>query len=145
LDDPAALPIVPNQGRTPLYVGMTSNLRARGDETHFSDGGSGFSTLRRSLGALLKENLDLKARPRGTGASKQNFRCYCFDEGGETRLTAWMREHLRIAVAEHPDPDGIETELIRLARPPLNLNKWPNPHRAEIMALRHRGRAHHPR
>jgi hypothetical protein len=136
LDEPTALPGVPDQGEDPIYVGMTSNLRERGDETHFSDEGTGFSTLRRSLGALLKDELRLQARPRGTGASRQNYLCYRFEPAGDARLTAWMQRHLRVAVAEHADPDAIEGDLIQLAEPPLNLNRWPNPYRADIMALR---------
>jgi hypothetical protein len=68
-----------------MYVGMSSNLAER-DEAHFRTGGSGFSTLRRSLGALLKQELRLSARPRGTGSSAQNYRCYQFDDAGEEQL-----------------------------------------------------------
>jgi hypothetical protein len=136
LDDPAVLPTISIAPQQPAYVGITSSLRERGDDTHFSDTGTGFSTLRRSLGALLKDELDLVARPRGTGASKQNYTCYRFDSGGEQRLTGWMRAHLRVATAEHVDPGAVETDLIAHACPPLNLNGWPNPYRAEIMALR---------
>lgn len=136
LDDPRALPTIPDQGRDPIYVGMSKDLADRGDDNHFSDGGTGFSTLRRSLGALLKSELDLRALPRGTGSSEQNFRCYTFDPAGEKRLSAWMREHLRVAVLPHAGPDALESELIPPAQPPLNLNKWPNPHRADVMALR---------
>jgi hypothetical protein len=100
--------------------------------------GSGFSTLRRSLGALLKDELKLTAQPRGPGSSEQNLRCYRFDDPGEQRLTDWMRRHLRIAVATHPAPapEQVEAELIALAQPPLNLTGWPNPHAKELKALR---------
>lgn len=136
LDDPGVLPGIPGLRVDPIYIGMSLDLRQRGEETHFSDDGTGFSTLRRSLGALLKQELGLRARPRGTGTNKQNYRCYRFDEAGDKRLTTWMREHLRVAVAEHHDPNEIETELIRLAQPPLNLNRWSNPYRPLILTLR---------
>jgi hypothetical protein len=136
LDDRSALPTLPDQGRDPIYVGISSNLSQRGDETHFRSGESGFSTLRRSLGALLKDELRLSAQPRGTGSSPQNYRCYRFDDAGEERLTAWMRSHLRVGIAAVDDPEAVETELILLGQPPLNLTKWANPHRAEIKALR---------
>ena len=51
----------PNQGTDPVYVGISADLARRGDEDHFRSGGSGFSTLRRSLGALLKDELKLTA------------------------------------------------------------------------------------
>ena len=136
LDDPKAIPSLPNQGTDPVYVGISADLARRGDEDHFRSGGSGFSTLRRSLGALLKDELKLTAQPRSPGPSEQNFRCYRFDDPGEQRLTDWMRRHLRVAVAPHPAPEQVEAELIALAQPPLNLTGWPNPHAKELKALR---------
>jgi hypothetical protein len=136
LDEASALPTLPDQGHDPIYVGMSSNLTQRGDETHFRSGESGFSTLRRSLGALVKEELRLSAQPRGTGSSPQNYRCYRFDDVGEERLTDWMRDHLRVGIAPIENPETVEGELIALAEPPLNLTRWPNPHRAVIKALR---------
>ena len=136
LDDPRVLPAIPDQGSDPVYVGLSSNLAVREYDTHFKAGQSGFSTLRRSLGALLKDELQLRARPRGTGASESNYTNYRFDDTGEAALSAWMREHLRVAVHPCTDGDAIETELIALACPPLNLTKWANPHAAEIRAKR---------
>ncbi len=138
LDDPTATPSLPNQGADPVYVGISADLARRGDEDHFRTGGSGFSTLRRSLGALLKDELGLTAEPRSRGPSEQNYRCYRFDDRGEQRLTDWMRQHLRVAVTEHRDPEQIEVELIALARPPLNLTGWPNPYARELKTLRKR-------
>lgn len=136
LAEAATLPMLPDQGVGPLYVGMSSNLAERGDETHFQSGRSGFSTLRRSLGALLKQELALDAQPRGSGPSAQNYRCFRFDDAGEERLTAWMHAHLRVGVATRADPELDESELIALAEPPLNLTKWANPHASAIKALR---------
>lgn len=136
LDDPSALPTLPNQGADPIYVGISDDLQRRGDEDHFRPGGSGFSTLRRSLGALLREQLGLSALPRSPGPSEQNVRCYKFDDSGERRLSDWMGEHLRVAVVPHPQPESIEREVIQLACPPLNLTGWTNPYAREIKALR---------
>jgi hypothetical protein len=136
LNDPGALPTLPSQGADPIYVGISDDLQRRGDEDHFRPGGSGFSTLRRSLGAILKEELDLAAVPRSPGPSEQNVRCYMFRGEGEQRLTDWMREHLRVAVEPHPAPEAIEQAVINLASPPLNLTGWSNPHAREIKALR---------
>jgi hypothetical protein len=136
LDHPSALPSLPDQGADPLYVGVSSDLAEREFDTHFRSGQSGFSTLRRSLGALLRNELRLRAQPRGTGGSDSNYRCYRFDDVGEDRLTAWMREHLQVGVQEWAEPVAIEKDLIELAQPSLNLIGWPNPHAAEIKALR---------
>jgi hypothetical protein len=136
LDDARVLPSLPAQGPDPIYVGLSSDLAVREYNTHFKAGQSGFSTLRRSLGALLKDELHLRAQPRGTGASSTNYRNYRFDDAGEAVLSGWMREHLLVAVHPCADPDGNETDLIALACPPLNLTKWANPHAAEIKALR---------
>ena len=93
LDTPAALSALPDQHAGAIYVGISNNLARRGDEDHFRTGGSGFTTLRRSLGALLKDELRLRARPRSAGRSEQNHRCYRFDDVGERRLTDWMQRH----------------------------------------------------
>src|SRR5215211_5118690 len=78
-----------------VYVGMTaSSLDSR---CHFNHSHSGFSTFRRSLGAILKQALDLKAQPRSSGQSPTNTRNFRFDEDGEARLTEWMRDDLRYA------------------------------------------------
>jgi hypothetical protein len=92
--------------------------------------------VRRSVGALLKDELLLAARPRGTGTSKTNYTNYRFDEEGERRLTDWMREHLRVAAYAIANVPKVESELIGLACPPLNLTGWDNPDRAEIKRLR---------
>lgn len=136
LADGADLPRVSAAGA--LYIGRSSNLAEREFDTHFASGKTGFSTLRRSLGALLVERLDLRAVPRAPGPSATNTRNYRFDDAGEDRLSTWMREHLLIGVASHPNPRGVEGELIALACPALNLTGWENPMRAEVKRLRKR-------
>lgn len=91
---------------------------------------------RASLGALLRDELNLTPQPRGTGTSKTNYTNYRFDEAGERRLSEWMRQHLRVAVYAVSNPPELEPELIRAAHPPLNLTGWPNPERAEIKRAR---------
>ena len=71
-----------------LYIGMTeSSLDSR---NHFEHDDSGFSSLRRSLGALLKRKLRLQAIPRAQGPSKTNLTNYRFTDAGERKLTKWM-------------------------------------------------------
>jgi hypothetical protein len=143
------LPGVSNPGGSSVYVGLSSNLAQREFDTHFAEGQTGFSTLRRSIGAILKEQLGLLARPRGTGASDTNFRNYRFDDDGERRLSVWMRDNLRVSVHAVVEPKAVEDELIALARPPLNLRGWANPEAIHIKALRKacvdEARRDHPR
>ena len=118
-----------------LYVGMTdATLEAR---SHFEHKHSGFSTFRRSLGALLKDDLNLRAIPRGPGSSDTNFRNYRFPEVGETALTDWMNAHLLITqMGVSAGLDRFEKDLIKLLEPPLNLTGWANPQRPMLKALR---------
>ena len=111
LDDASALPTLPKTGREPIYVGLSSDLARREFETHFQSRKTRFSTLRRSLGAFLNTELNLRARPRGTGASATNYRCYRFDDAGKDKLSGWMRDHLRVAAEEYGNPEAIEREL----------------------------------
>lgn len=69
---------------TPLYLGKTeSGQKARDFKQHLSDGGTGYSTLRRSLGALLCEPLKLKPRPRSEKkASRRRFTHFKFGAAG---------------------------------------------------------------
>jgi len=73
------------------YLGKSSNLEAR---NHFAHRDSGFSTLRRSLGALIKEELRLQAIPRGPWRSRNDLRYHRFRDKDEQRLTDWMITHL---------------------------------------------------
>lgn len=131
-----SLPAVSNPGGDALYIGVSGNLAEREFDTHFAEGKTGFSTLRRSIGAILKEELNVRAHPRGTGASKTNFTNYRFDDSGERRLSAWMHECLHVAVEAVEEPAQLERELIALACPPLNLTGWPNPEGTTIKTLR---------
>jgi hypothetical protein len=118
-----------------LYIGMTSaTLDAR---SHFRHSHSGFSTFRRSLGALLKDELDLTAIPRGAGASASNFRNYRFSDFGEQALTNWMNRNLLMAqAAVAANVAELEMRLIAELKPPLNLTGWPNPQRTALKTLR---------
>lgn len=118
-----------------LYIGMTeSSLEVR---NHFNHAHSGFSSPRRSLGALLKEQLNLRALPRAPGASSTNVRNYRFTDEGEERLVAWMGNHLTYALCPvDRDVRKIESRLIGELRPPLNLTGWRNPQGSRMKALR---------
>lgn len=119
-----------------IYIGKSKDLAAREVEHHFGDKNTGFSTLRRSIGAILKHDLQLTVHPRSDGASESNVRNYKFDADGDRRLSEWMAMNLTVAVYATPGHETIEPGLIELLRPVLNLTGWDNPSRKEIKALR---------
>jgi hypothetical protein len=127
-----------------LYLGKTeSSQKERDAGQHLADGETGHSTLRRSLGALLREQLDLKPQPRSDSEkSKRRFTHFRFDAAGEERLTAWMRKHLGLGFCELPDltiPElrDREKKLIKSAMPALNIvHNSESPYCAELKLAR---------
>jgi hypothetical protein len=119
-----------------VYIGRSTNLADREFEQHFSSENTGFSTLRRSLGAILKRSLALQAIPRAPGPSESNCRNYRFLADGEAKLTKWMCDHLEVGVFAWSKSEELEKFLTKELRPLLNLKGWPNPHRDEIKQLR---------
>jgi hypothetical protein len=115
-----------------LYIGMTeSGLTSR---NHFLHASSGFSTLRRSLGAILKAELDLTAIPRSPGSARSSFK---FSAYGEQRLTDWMHAHLNYgSVSVTSEVRTIEKQLILDHQPPLNLTYWKNPQAQFVKSMR---------
>jgi hypothetical protein len=113
---------------TPLYIGKTeSSQKARDAGQHLSDEGTGSSTLRRSLGAILLEQLRLRPETRSDSeTSERRFTNYKFDTAGERHLTQWMNDYLSLAFCELPKltiPElrACEEWLIGSAAPPLNI------------------------
>jgi len=107
-----------------VYVGSADNLAARLYK-HFKSGGSGSSTLRRSIGAVLRAQLRLVAIPRGTGASDSDYTHYRFTPDGEDRLTAWMEQNLEVGVCPvDGDPKVVEAGLISELEPIFCLKGW---------------------
>lgn len=124
-----------------LYVGRTkTSLLQRDAGTHFKTGRTPSSTLRRSIGAILKAELGLTALPRGAARSKKDSTHYKFTDDGEQRLTAWMMDALLIAAVEIvSDVAAAESAAIQALRPPLNLTSlrpWVNPQARTIKRLR---------
>lgn len=127
---------IPSNSDGLVYVGSTSSLASREYDNHFDSTSTGFSTLRRSIGAILKSELSLTSFPRSSGASETNVRNYKFNPDGEERLTNWMENNLEIGVCPLNDFDTIEKDLIAGLKPVLNLTGWDNPFRKEIKAMR---------
>lgn len=103
-----------------IYAGLAGATRARSGRPSSNTlwgrirgmhlgGRHSFSTFRLSLGSIL-------AQARGEPAID------------ETALTAWMHEHLRVVAVPVDDADTlgeVETEVLALLDPPLNLDKRP--------------------
>lgn len=111
--------------RRPLYVGKSeSSLADRDLKTHFGDGRTGSSTVRRSFAALLREPLGLRAKPRNP-AKPDHFDRYALSPVDDAKLTRWMHEHLTIAVwpsGHYAEPlADIEKQVLKTWCPPLNL------------------------
>jgi hypothetical protein len=110
----------------PLYVGKAEkSLNGRDVGTHFATGKTGSSTVRRSLAALLADELNLVAVPRNL-AKPDGSANFGLDPASDTRLSDWMEQRLTLATwVKPPDAtlDTIETAVVRQLRPPLNLDK----------------------
>jgi hypothetical protein len=108
-------------------VGKMS-LRARIGGNHLAGTICG-STFRRTLAAILREPLELQLGPPGR-----------LERDSERRLSAWMRQHLEVAVYPFPDRDvlaSLENEVLAVLDPPLNLEGMPaSPIRARLRVLR---------
>ena len=126
-----------------IYVGKTESSQIERDEkTHFQTGGTKNSTVRRSIGAIIREKLHLNPMPRSfTEITEKRFTNYCFDKIGEKSLTKWMEDNLSLSFWEYfglvSELKGIEICFIHQLKPILNLNNNPkNPWKNEIKALR---------
>lgn len=137
LESQAALPGFATAPTGLLYIGKTgSSLHKR---NHFRHRHSAASSPRRSLGALLKQQLELQALPRNRGRSEKDFTHYRFSEIGEEQLTKWMHNHLNYTCAPVSTVEKIkhmEQCLIAELLPPLNLTGWLNPRKQYIEELR---------
>lgn len=117
----------PNQT---LYVGIAKNsLKNRDLGNHFNSKSTGSSTLRRSIGAILKEEFSLKAFSRNGTNSKRELLNYKFNEEGERLLTDWMTANLIIGYWEdensisYSDLRDWEKKVIKFLKPILDLDK----------------------
>jgi hypothetical protein len=100
-----------DEGRELIYIGLARNLRTRVGRNHLR-GPTGSSTLRRALVALLMPSEGYTTRWTTDRVVPINT--------DEDRLSAWMRKHLRVTWAEHPEPEAVEGGVINELGPPLN-------------------------
>src|SRR5205807_1716913 len=115
-------------------------LVSRDLDTHFGNGRTGSSTVRRSFAALLREPLALEGRPRNPDKPERPAN-YGLSPEHDEKLTGWMREHLALAVWPKPDDceialGAIENSLLQQLRPPLNLRDVVTPWTAQVKVAR---------
>ncbi|MGY2074995.1 GIY-YIG nuclease family protein [Blastococcus sp. SYSU DS0828] len=99
------------EGLELLYIGLARDLRARVVGNHFR-GPTGSSTLRRVLVALLM--------PSESYTTRWTTDRVVPVDADEARLSEWMRTHLQVTWAVHPEPKAVEAAVIAESAPPLN-------------------------
>jgi hypothetical protein len=129
-----------------LYIGISkTSLHKRDFNQHFKAGQSGGSTLRSSIGAVLKQKLKLKAIPRGGPNDSKRFENYKFTLGDEEELSKWMIQNVEIGywvcgdTLDYSVLREYEDAVIRSLHPTLDLDprtKHLNPLAASLTALR---------
>lgn len=133
----------PKEGEI-IYIGKTESSQASRDrDTHFASGKTGSSTLRRSFGAMLRKEMNLKPIPRGQADIEKNRTSHFkFDGPSEEKLTKWMRSNLGLSFYPYnrskSEIDELETELIQELTPILNIDRKnaANPFKPVIQLLR---------
>jgi hypothetical protein len=123
----------------PLYVGKAEDsLVTRDLKTHFGNGRTGSSTLRRTFAALLRADLGLTGMPRNP-ANPGHFSSYGLSPNDDQRLTDWMRAHLEIAVwvTDRSQPlRDVERDVLRRLNPPLNIQGVDHRWKAQVQSCR---------
>jgi len=98
-----------------IYTGVSAkSLRGRDYKQHFTGNNAGRSTLRESLGSLMKFHKVPRDKDPATGKTK-------FMESDERKLTQWMHSNLILFFYSNNNYKSIEDELISYFNPPLNL------------------------
>lgn len=132
-----------------LYVGKSeSSLAGRDIGSHFgyssprrSTSVTGYSTLRRSIAALLHDNLGFQGVPRNP-ANVGHYSNFGLTREQDELLSEWMRKRLTLACWPKPDNCGIkqledvERAIFRRLQPPLNLKDLITPWKSQIDSVR---------
>lgn len=100
----------PKNGRGPSKETLPSRIR-----THYTGNAEG-STLRRTLGCLLAERLQIELRRYGSG-TRLHFGL------GECDLSRWMDKNAFVSWLPLPQPWLLEAHLLETLDLPLNLDK----------------------
>ena len=129
-----------------IYVGIAKeSLKTRDLGNHFKTGKTGSSTLRRSIGAVLKTELTLTAISRNGTLDSRAINNYIFETEGDERLTKWMIKNLRIGYwkdlnqLNYSNLRDLELQIITHLKPTLDLDarsRHLNPMALELGKLR---------
>lgn len=111
-----------------LYTGIATRLRKR--LLNHCNNSSGSSSLRRSIGCLLMNELGLQARTTGVR------RKLAFERQGELALSEWIVANARVAWIPFTEPGILESWIIQHYRPPLNIQENAGETQAHLMQLR---------
>ena len=108
-----------------IYIGKTNtSAKRRVLKTHFKSGRTGSSTLRRSLGAILRNELALKPIPRSLVEGR--VRDYKFIIESENKLTEWMINNLTVSFYDFEGGKRLlrelESDIISILKPILNID-----------------------
>lgn len=99
-----------------IYVGISNNsLRKRDYKQHFN-GNAGSSTLRKSIGSLLKFKKIPRSLNKNDGKTK-------FNEKDELFISNWMKSNLEFYYLCIDNTETVEEFLIANLNPPLNISK----------------------
>jgi hypothetical protein len=113
----------PMNGAAPSKSHLKQRLR-----THYFGNAAG-STLRRTLGCLLSDQLGIKLQRVGSGGR------YTFTNPGEQKLDEWMRQHAFVTWVQTSAPWQLEKHLLTSGlRLPLNIDD--NPWAEAVVLLR---------
>lgn len=99
----------PANGRPPSSQSLNHRIRY-----HYNGNAEG-STLRKTLGILLADDIGTVLRRTGSGQR----RTFCTD--GERALTQWMSDNALVSWVVHPEPWELEEAVIATLDVPLNI------------------------
>ncbi|WP_370332216.1 GIY-YIG nuclease family protein [Mycolicibacterium hippocampi] len=99
----------PANGKPPSTQSLFHRIRY-----HYTGNAEG-STLRKTLGVLLADELGIQLRRVGSGMRRT------FGPGGEAELSRWMAENALVSWVVRAEPWVLEAELIARLNLPLNL------------------------
>jgi hypothetical protein len=125
----------------PLYLGKAEDsLVTRDLKTHFGNGRTGQSTVRRSFAALLRDSMGLRGIPRNP-SNPGHFSNYGLSPAHDAELTRWMTSRLELAAWPKPancrfSLGEIEAALLTELQPPLNLQGVSTPWTTKLKAAR---------
>jgi hypothetical protein len=115
--------------RKPSAAGSVSSRNLRHRLLTHCRGPIASSTLRRTLAALLAQDLELSITRSISLKLKM-------PPEHETRLTAWMHENARVVWSTCPAPWEVEDHLIQGTRLPLNIRGSSDPFAKQLSKLR---------